>query len=175
MVKKTKSSGVKGVNVNSWYALAIARMMVGYVFLWAFFDKLFGLGVATPAARAWVNGGSPTKGFLMGAATSNSPFAGLFQWLSTQTVWTDWLFMLGLLGIGLALFCGVAMRLAAAAGAVLLVMMWMASLPLENNPFIDDHLIYAVLLVALAGIEQRWSIAEWWHGFDFVKKNRWLW
>ena len=83
--------------------------------------------------------------------------------------------MVGLLGIGLALFFGVAMRLAAATGAVLLVMMWMASLPLENNPFVDDHLIYAVVLVALAGIEQRWSLADWWHKFDFVKKNKWLW
>lgn len=35
-----------------------------YSSLWAFLDKTFGLGYATPAANAWVDGGSPTKGFL---------------------------------------------------------------------------------------------------------------
>ncbi len=175
MVKKAKTAGVKGVNVNSWYALAVARIMLGLVFLWAYFDKLFGWGLATPAGKAWVDGASPTKGFLMGAAGGDGPFNGLFQWLSTQTAWTDWLFMLGLLGIGLGLLFGVAMRLTAAAGALLLVLMWTASLPLDHHPFIDEHLVYAVVLVALAGIEQRWSLAEWWHSQDFVKKNRWLW
>lgn len=175
MVKKAKSSGVKGVNLNSWYALAIVRIMIGYVFLWAFFDKLLGLGVATPVEKGWVSGGSPTEGFLLGAGSSGGPFAGLFHLLASQSMWTDWLFMLGLLGIGVALMMGIAMRLAAACGAILLVLMWMASLPLQNNPFIDDHLVYAVTLVALAGIEQRWSFADWWHDFRFVKKNRWLW
>ncbi len=42
------------------------------------------------------------------------------------------------------------MRIAAASGALLLVLMWTAVLPPENNPFMDDHLIYALVLVALA-------------------------
>ena len=46
----------------------------------------------------------------------------------------------------------VAMRIAAASGALLLVFMWMASLPLENNPFMDDHLVYAMVLVLLAAM-----------------------
>jgi thiosulfate dehydrogenase [quinone] large subunit len=28
--------------------------------------------------------------------------------------------------------------------------MWMASLPLENNLFMDEHLVYAVVLIGLA-------------------------
>ena len=51
--------------------------------------------------------------------------------------------MLGLLGIGVALILGIGMRVAAVAGALLLVLMWTAVLPPENNPFMDDHLIYA--------------------------------
>jgi thiosulfate dehydrogenase [quinone] large subunit len=58
--------------------------------------------------------------------------------------------MAGLLAIGTALILGVGMRIAAATGGLLLTFMWMASLPLENNPFMDDHLVYAVVLVGLA-------------------------
>jgi thiosulfate dehydrogenase [quinone] large subunit len=127
------------------YAFAVARIGIGFVFLWAFADKLFGLDHATPAARAWVNGGSPSGGFLKGV---HGPFAGAFNAIAGAPA--DWLFMAGLLGIGVALVLGVGMRIAAAAGALLLVLMWAASLPIATNPFLDDHLIYAVVLVGLA-------------------------
>jgi thiosulfate dehydrogenase [quinone] large subunit len=60
---------------------------------------------------------------------------------------------------------GIAMRLAAAAGVVLLVLMWSAVLPPANNVFMDDHLIYALLLIGLAlvgagntiGFGRQWS------------------
>src|SRR3954451_17740966 len=74
-------------------ALAVLRIAVGFVFLWAFFDKTFGLGYATPAARAWVNGGSPTKGFL--SAVHAGPFQSTFHSMAGSG-WADWLFMLGL-------------------------------------------------------------------------------
>ena len=57
-------------------AIAVARILMGFYFLWAFIDKTFGLGFATPAERAWVGGGSPTTGFLTNA-TTESPFAGV--------------------------------------------------------------------------------------------------
>jgi thiosulfate dehydrogenase [quinone] large subunit len=127
---------------------AVTRISIGFVFLWAFVDKLFGFGFATPSERAWTAGGSPTAGFLSGV---EGPFGGLFQSMS-GAAWADWLFMGGLLGIGVALTAGIAMRIAAASGALLLTFMWMASLPLENNPFMDDHLVYAVVLVLLAAL-----------------------
>ena len=43
------------------------RLALGFEFLWAFLDKTFGLGYSTPSSQAWINGGSPTKGFLSGA------------------------------------------------------------------------------------------------------------
>jgi len=140
---------------------AVARIGLGFVFLWAFLDKMFGLGFATPAERAWTNGGSPTSGFLGGA---EGTFGGFFNAMSGQA-WADWLFMAGLLGIGVALMAGVAMRIAAASGALMLVLMWLAALPLENNPVIDDHIIYAIVLIGLAaakagdtfGLGQIWA------------------
>ncbi|WP_261986736.1 hypothetical protein [Actinomadura sp. HBU206391] len=77
----------------------------------------------------------------------------------------DWLFMIGLAGIGAALILGIGIRIAAAAGALLMVMMWSAVLPPANNLFMDDHLIYALLIIGLAltsagdtlGLGRRWS------------------
>lgn len=124
----------------------LTRIALGFIFLWAFLDKTFGLGRATPSAKAWINGGSPTTGFL---TSVKGPFAGFFNGMAGQA-WADYLFMIGLAGIGLALMLGVAMRLAALSGVVLLVFMWMASLPISSNPFIDEHLIYALVLIGLA-------------------------
>ena len=129
------------------YTLAVTRLALGWVFLWAFLDKTFGLGHETPSAGAWINGGSPTEGFL--AHAPKGPFAGFYNDIA-GAAWADWLFMIGLAGIGVALMLGIAMRITAAAGAALLVMMWSAVLPPENNPFMDDHLIYTLVLVVLA-------------------------
>ncbi len=62
--------------------------------------------------------------------------------------------MIGLAGIGAALILGIGMRIAAA-GSAALVLMWTAVLPPENNVFMDDHLIYAILIVGLALVSQR--------------------
>jgi len=144
-------------HVVTRHAWAVARLAIAFVFLWAFFDKLLALGYSTGVDRetgaidrfgdaAWINGGSPTTGFLAGVT---GPFTSVFEPLA-GAAWADWLFMIGLLAIGAALVLGIGMRIAAATGVLLLVFMWMASLPLENNPFMDDHLIYAVVLVGLA-------------------------
>lgn len=147
---------------------AVTRIALGFVFAWAFVDKLFGLGYATAAERAWVDGGSPTAGFLGGV---EGPFSGVYQAIAGQA-WADWLFMAGLLGIGVALLAGVAMRVAAAAGALLLVLMWTAVLPIVNNPFLDDHLVYALVLVGLAaaGADRVWGLGGWWSRLAVVRR-----
>src|SRR5204862_181109 len=94
--------------------LGIIRFLLGFVFLWAFVDKVFGFGFATcrnaitntvdvGCSVSWMNGGSPTAGFLEHA---KGPLADMFQSLAGM-VWVDWLFMLGLLGIGLSLMLGI--------------------------------------------------------------------
>ncbi|WP_345557360.1 hypothetical protein [Streptomonospora halophila] len=141
---------------------AAVRLAIGWTFLWAFLDKLLGLGFATPADGAWAAGGSPTQGFL--AEATAGPLAGLYQSFA-GAAWADWLFMAGLLGIGLAFLLGVGMRIGAAAGTLMLVLMWSAVLPPENNPFMDDHLIMALTMVGLAlmkagdtaGLGRRWA------------------
>ena len=96
------------------YLFAGLRLALGWTFLWAFLDKMFGLGHETAEKAAWINGGHPTEGFLKFAATG--PFKGFYNDIA-GAAWADWLFMLGLLGIGVALILGIGMRIAAAAGA----------------------------------------------------------
>lgn len=155
------------------HLLALTRISIGWVFLWAFLDKAFGLGFATESADAWVNGGSPTFGFL-NFATEGKAFHDFFAGLSGA--FADWLFMLGLLGIGLALILGIGMRIAAVSGTLMLVLMWAAELPLENNPFMDDHIVYALVLGALAiyGAGRTWGLGRMWEQLDIVQRYRFL-
>ena len=144
------------------YAWAAARISLGWVFLWAFLDKTFGLGFATASEDAWINGGSPTFGFLS-FGTEGKLFHDFFAGLAGPAA--DWGFMIGLLGIGTALVLGIGMRIAAATGALMMTLMWTASLRLENNPFMDDHIVYAIVLIGLAvagagrtlGLGRRWE------------------
>jgi len=129
-------------------ALAVLRISTGFVFLWAFLDKTFGLNYATPSANG--------------------------------------LFMLGLLAIGVALIAGVAMRIAAISGVVMLAMMWLAEVPFAQftsageptgspNPFADSHYMYAIVLIVLAltYAGTTWGLGRTWARLPFVNRNRW--
>lgn len=155
------------------YVAAALRISLGWVFLWAFLDKTFGLGHETANADAWINGGEPTRGFLeFGTA---GPFADMYKDIAGAG-WADWLFMTGLAGIGIALILGVTMRIATAAGVLMLVLMWTAVLPPANNPFMDDHIIYALVLVALAlvGAGRTIGLGKVWESLPIVTSNHWL-
>ena len=164
-------------------ALAALRIGFGVTFLWAFFDKLLALGYATGVnpetgavdrfgPDAWINGGSPTFGFLTFGVPEDNPFREFFNGLAGDT-WVDWLFMLSLLGIGLALTFGVGMRLAATSGALLYLMMWVASMPLENNPVVDDHLLGALTMVVLATTlaGDTWGLGKLWARTSLVRRH----
>jgi thiosulfate dehydrogenase (quinone) large subunit len=161
--------------------LAVARVVIGFTFLWAFLDKLFGLGFATPSSRAWINGGTPAQGFIKGI---DGPFHDVFQVFANPV--GDWLFMAGLLGIGVAMIAGAGLRIAAAAGTLLMLFMFLAEWPAatalvdgkvvsgSTNPIVDSHWHEALLLiisaVTLAG--DTWGIGKWWGNLGFVKKHR---
>jgi thiosulfate dehydrogenase [quinone] large subunit len=169
VVTTTGTTGGRAVR----YTLVGLRLALGWVFLWAFLDKLFGFGLATPDKGAWLNGGSPTKGFLGNAVAG--PFEGFYHSIA-GAVWADWLFMLGLAAIGTALILGVGLRLAAAAGSLLLVLMWTAVLPPENNPFMDDHLVYAgvLVLLALTAAGNTLGLGKLWGNLPIVRRLPWL-
>ncbi|GHE63055.1 membrane protein [Streptomyces longispororuber] len=166
------------------HVFAALRLLTGFVFLWAFLDKTFGFGYATRSGTGWVDGGSPTEGFLSGVAVG--PMESTFHdWAGAA--WADWLFMLGLLGVGLALTAGIGLRLAAVAGTAMMALMWMAEWPparhlsdgsasMSTNPFADYHLVYAAVLITLAavGAGATWGLGRAWARLPFVRRNRWL-
>jgi thiosulfate dehydrogenase (quinone) large subunit len=164
-------------------ALIGLRLTLGFLFLWAFIDKMFGLGYSTPSAHAWIRGGSPTKGFLSGANVG--PLQGFFRDIAGAPG-MDWLFMIGLLGIGLALILGVALRPAAASGALLVMLMWFATWPPatmgggqptgSTNPVVDEHVLEAFTLVVVAAYAGKTAgyLGRWWADLDLVKKYPWL-
>src|SRR5690606_23123606 len=106
-------------NAGLWTSIAIARIALGFVFLWAFLDKLLGLGFSTTTEGAWINGGSPTMGYLSNLIGVFSPF---FVGIAGNPI-VDWVFMIGLLGVGVGLILGIAMRLSVLAGAIMLYLM----------------------------------------------------
>ncbi|MER7348390.1 DoxX family membrane protein [Streptomyces aurantiacus] len=166
------------------YAFASLRLLTGFVFLWAFLDKTFGFGYATPSGKAWIDDGSPTRGFL-GNVVAGPMESTFHSWAGAA--WADWLFMLGLLGIGVALVSGIALRLAALAGTAMMVLMWMAEWPpakhlsdggasMSTNPLVEYHVIYAVALIALAAASAGDTLGagRLWARLPFVRKNGWL-
>src|SRR3954454_15763284 len=165
-------------------ALAVLRISTGFVFLWAFLDKTFGFGYATPSAKAWINGGSPTKGFL--SSVDVGPFQGFFHTIAGDT-WTNWAFMLGLAGIGIALILGIGIRIAAGAAVTMMAMMWAAEWPFaqntaagkpsgSSNPVTDYHFIYAIttVVLALTYAGHTWGLGRQWPNLPIVQKPRWL-
>ncbi len=155
------------------YVIAALRIGLGFIFLWAFADKLWGFGHETTTQAAWINGGNPTKGFL--ANSAEGPFASFYHNIAGAGI-TNWLFMLALLGLGVALMAGIGMRIAAVAGALLTLMMWSVVLPPANNVFMDDHLIYAGLFVALALVSAGDTVGfgKIWAKTALVRRAPWL-
>lgn len=159
-------------------ALAILRLAIGFIFLWAFLDKTFGLGFSTPVERAWVNGGTPSQGFL-GSEAVTGPLQPFFAGIASPA--TDVLFMLGMLGIGLAVMLGIGLRISAVAGTVIMVLMYLAEWPFtagtaSTNPGVDYHIIYALALIVVAATAagDTWGFGAAWRRLPVVRTQHWL-
>jgi thiosulfate dehydrogenase (quinone) large subunit len=172
----------------------ILRMLLGFTFLWAFLDKAFALGFATGRAddgtidffgnAAWIHGHSPTVGVI--AYALKGPFADTIRTVTGYqmtaagphvSAWVDWVFMASLLLIGLGLITGVMTRLAAFGGIAWLAVFYLATaIWPENNPFVDEHVIFAVVLVGLvlANAGRYWGLGKIWQRVSWVEHRRWL-
>jgi len=165
----------------------VVRILLGFTFLWAFLDKAFGLGYAT--TKAWLFGtgdGSPTAGFLKFGVNPEGPLASFFNGLapSSPSGIMNWLFMGALLGAGVCLILGIAMRIASIGATVLLLSMYLALAPwakftdesgatvATNNPIIDDHIIYSAVLMLLMFVAagRYWGLGRMWES----KTPAWL-
>lgn len=162
------------------YALGALRIIIGWTFLWAFFDKLLALGYATGVNpetgatdrfgdAAWINGGSPTFGFLSFGA--DGPFKDFYNSIAGDT-WADWAFMFGLAAIGVSLTFGIFMRLGTIGGVAMYLLMWTVALAPENNPITDEHVIgaAAVLVLGLLYAGRHVGFGRWWESLSLTNK-----
>ncbi len=178
------SQGVGPSTVTRGGPLAVTalRVALGFIFLWAFLDKTFGLNYSTPGAKAWINGGSPTNGFLKNVSVG--PLQSFFNAIA-GTWWANLGFMVGLLAIGVGLILGIGLRLSAIGATIMMAMMWAAEWPLaqftstgasngSSNPLIDYHVIYALTAIVLAviGAGRYFGLGAWWE--RMTHGNSWL-
>ncbi len=149
--------------------LGLTRISLGFLFFWAFFDKLFGLNFATTPEKSWLSGNSPTAGFLQFG--THGPLSSLFQNMAGMAL-IDWLFMAGLLLIGLSLLLGITMKIATSTGSLLFFFMWLALLPPQNNPVLDEHIVYILVLFVLRHHDagKFFGFQDWWSRRHLVRK-----
>jgi thiosulfate dehydrogenase [quinone] large subunit len=176
--------------------LGLLRLVMGWTFLWAFLDKAFALGFSTGRVvneagetvnidffgdAAWINGGSPTAGVLGFAL--KGPFTDFYQTVTgfqmtdvgpTSAAWVDWVYMLSMLAIGLALILGIGVKLASIGGIAWMAIFYTAvAIWPEFNPFVDDHVVEALVLGALffanAGIYL--GLGKVWQQTELVRKH----
>jgi len=156
----------KGIKI----VVSITRFVMAVQFLWAFLDKLFGLGFSTAPGKGWISGGSPTFGFLKKGATG--PFTPLFNAIGGTGI-VDWLFMLALLGVGVALLLGIGMKIGTISGSILMFFMWAATLPKTTDFFqIDDHIVNILVLLILLLLKagQVAGLGRWWTKTKLVRR-----
>ncbi|HKL32958.1 MAG TPA: DoxX family protein [Tangfeifania sp.] len=141
------------MNNQNWKKLIITvfRVAIGWHFLYEGLSKL------------WVENWS-AAGYL---ANATGPFAGFYHWMaSSETLMSiiDPVNIAALILIGLALFLGIAIRISAISGVVLLLLYYFAYPPLgglnmgaaEGNIFIvNKNLIEALALITLFFLKEK--------------------
>jgi len=157
--------------------IASIRIILGAIFLWAFLDKTFGFGYTTPSSRAWLEGGNPTQGYL---GSSFGPLDGLFHAMAGNVL-VDFLFMLGLAGVGIAMILGIGVRVGGWAGFAMVLLMYLShpapwAEPNGTHPLLDNHVLQAAafLLLAVTPSGDTWGLGRWWKAQPLVQKRPWL-
>ncbi len=147
--------------------LAVSRIAIGFYFLWACIDKVFGFTFTTRPEQALINGGTPAQGYINNVA-ANGPLGDFFQIFANP--FGDYAFLIGLFAIGVALIAGAGLKIAAIAATVLLGLMYLAAPPWYGqhgaNPILDAHILdmFLVILPAVTLAGDTWGLGRWWGG-----------
>ena len=150
------------------YALSVFRILIGWLFIWGFLDKMFGLGFETASQDAWIRGGSPSAAVCW---VTQGVFADFFNSLGGNA-FIDVLFMAGLLIIGLTIILGIGTKLTTVFAIMFFIVMYALYVPPKDNPLIDYHIILAVgmLVIYYLGGYEKFSLYDKWKEFPLVKQ-----
>lgn len=135
-----------------------------------FLDETFGLGYVTSSEGTWIDGGSPTSGYLKFAVS------GAFEQFFTSIAGNDVIdmpFMPGPLLLGVALLLGIGMRLATIGGILMFVLLWSTNVPPANDPLIDRHIVYIFFLIGPCRVKAGRALGSgsWWSTTPLVKRS----
>jgi len=145
----------------SQLGVALLRVVVGIIFLWAGLDKVTNSGQPGAWSAAgflkFATNGTLGWPFVIGTPDPKHIYNPTHDfWVSLannaqamQVV--NFLVMAGELCIGVALILGIVTRFAAAMGAIMMVLFFFAGWSFSNG-IVEQHVTYAVVLLALAGM-----------------------
>lgn len=151
--------------------IALLRVLVGVIFLWAGADK-FLTGFSAAGFLAHATGGTLGWPFVTGTpdpATIYNPthdfWVSLSQNAGAMSV-VNFLVVAGEIGIGVALILGFLTRFAAIMGALMMLLFFFAAWEFSNG-IVNQHLTYMVVCLAIAGLG-----AGRYYGLDGVLASR---
>ena len=153
--------------------VALFRVMVGIIFLWAGLEKL--LGPEPFNAAGFLKGGTAgTLGwpFVTGDVVQGTVFNPTHDfWVSLAgnaglMSIINFLVVAGEIGIGIALILGLLTRFAGAMGTLMMVLFFYAAWNF-NNGIVNQHLTYALVCATLTGLG-----AGRYYGLDGVLADR---
>jgi thiosulfate dehydrogenase [quinone] large subunit len=148
--------------------LAVLRIMLGWMMIWGFLDKMFGLGFETPAGSGWIDGTSPSSFVVY---VTGGIFKDLYTSLAGNT-FIDILMMSGMLILGITLIFGFASKLTTIATCMFMLVMYSLHVPPTDNPVVDYHLVFIGMMVAiyLLGGFERISVCQRWKEWSLVRR-----
>jgi thiosulfate dehydrogenase [quinone] large subunit len=175
--------------------VAVLRIALGLVYLWAFISQAFGITYTNKAqpppdapagapvtyewtfgydsSKGWVSSGfdhSPTESYVDN--NTHGPLAFIPQNLPTGLV--DFLWIFALAGLGIGLTFGIFANIAGWGGFLLNIMIWLATFPPSTNPLIDgEHVAFAlsILLFMWLQASNYWGFGRWWRAHTPVILN----
>lgn len=152
------------------FTFGILRVLLGSMLLWAFLDKMFGLGYSTPHGMGFIDGHSPTIGFLTMA--SNGTFGWLFEPMIGISGLIDVVILLAMSALGIGLILGIGRNLCCTSGMLMFFMFYLAVQPLSTNPLIDEHIVYIIILFGVLFTDScgQLGLGNWWKGTSLVKR-----
>ncbi len=150
------------------HVLAAFRVLTGWIMLWPFFDKLFGLGFQTPHGGGWMDGVSPSSYVVY---VADGVFKDLYVSLAGNPV-IDVVLMAALLVLGVTLTAGIASKLTTAGMCAFLLVMYSLHVPPSDNPLVDYHilLVLGVLDVYFLGGYEKLAWYHKWRELRIVKR-----
>ena len=150
------------------YALAAFRIMAGWIMLWPFFDKLFGLGFQTPHGGGWIDGVSPSSYVVY---VADGLFKDFYVSLAGNFV-IDVILMAALLVLGVTLVLGIVARQTTSGMCAFLLIMYSLHVPPSDNPVVDYHilLVAGMLAVYFLGGFEKLSLRDRWKETRIVRR-----